>query len=81
MMKSYFLGETVLRVGRADQSRSCHSSSYDVADRVDEAGLSGADGPVQKDSEMTDVGSFWLIVLYVPKISFFGSDEKDLIWL
>lgn len=79
---SYFLGETVSDVSRVDQSWSCHLSSYDVVDRVDEAGLSSTDGSVQKDSEMIDAFLFRFIVLHVLKVLVSVSADKEflLVW-
>lgn len=82
MIFSYFLGETLSDVSRVDQSWSCHSSSYDIVDRVDEAGLSSADGSVQKDSEMIDAFLFRFIVLHVLKVLVSVSVDKEflLVW-
>lgn len=81
---SYFLGETASDVSRVHQSWSCHPSSYDVVDRVDEAGLPSADGSVQKDSEMIDAFLFRFVVLHVLKVSVSVSVSVDkellLVW-
>lgn len=73
----HLLGETADRVGCVCQSRSRHFAPDDVADGVDEAGLAGADGSVQKDPEMSDVIPFWFIVPHELKVSGFVSVEKQ----
>lgn len=82
MIFSYFLCETVSDVSRVDQSWGCHSSSYDVVDRVDEAGLSSTDGSVEKDSEMIAAFLFRFIVLHILEVSVSVSVDKEflLVW-
>lgn len=76
---SYYFGETFLRALCAGHSRKSHSASYDVADRVDEAGLSSSDGSIQKNSEMFDVVPFSLIIPHILKILLFVSVRGDYI--
>lgn len=54
---------------------SCNAqpASHGADDRIDEAGLSSSDWPVEQDPEMFDVSVFRLIIPHILQISLFVS--------